>query len=79
MKNKIAVAAVHVAVNYKEGCFGRMNVEQITGLKLSAASNLIKLMKDSNLITPVTGQGKGFYCRERVIYVSVEYDRCILS
>ena len=38
-----------------------MNVEQITGLKSSAASNLIKLMKDSNLITPVTGQGKGKY------------------
>jgi hypothetical protein len=54
--------AIRIFSQYgKEGCFGRTNVEQITGLKSSAASNLIKLMKDSNLITPVTGQGKGKY------------------
>ena len=45
----------------KADCFGRTNVEQITGLKSSAASTLIKLLKDSNLIMPVTGQGKGKY------------------
>lgn len=45
----------------KADCFGRTNVEQITGLKSSAASTLIKLMKDSNLIIPVAGQGKGKY------------------
>ena len=54
--------AIGIFLHYgKEGCFGRTNVEQITSLKSSAASNLIKLMKDSNLIIPVTGQGKGKY------------------
>lgn len=45
----------------KDVCFGRTMVENITGLKPSAASNLIKLLKDSNVITPVTGKGKGKY------------------
>lgn len=45
----------------KDVCFGRTMVENITGLKSSAASNLIKLLKDSNVIIPVTGKGKGKY------------------
>lgn len=36
-------------------------VENITGLKASGASKLIKLLLDSNVIIPVTGHGKGKY------------------
>jgi len=42
--------------------FGRSNVEQITGLKPTRASELIKLMLDNSIIEPVKGHGKGKYC-----------------
>ena len=42
----------------KENCFGRTIVEEITGLKPSRASKLIKLLVDSEVIVPVTGHGK---------------------
>ena len=45
----------------KDGCFGRTIVEDITGLKPSGASKLIKLLLDSNVIAQVTGHGKGKY------------------
>ena len=45
----------------KEKCFGRTIVEEITGLKPSGASKLIKLLVDSEVIVPVTGHGKGKY------------------
>lgn len=45
----------------KEDCFGRIIVEEVTGLKSSGASKLIKLLLDSNVIIPVTGRGKGKY------------------
>lgn len=45
----------------KENCFGRTIVEEITGLKPSGASKLIKLLGDSEVIVPVTGHGKGKY------------------
>ena len=45
----------------KDVCFGRTMVEDITGLKTSGASKLIKLLVDNNVIIPVTGQGKGKY------------------
>ena len=45
----------------KEGYFGRTIVENITGLKPSGASKLIKLLVDSGVIVPVTGHGKGKY------------------
>ena len=41
--------------------FGRTIVEDITGLKSTRASELIKLLVDSNVIVPVTGHGKGKY------------------
>ncbi len=41
--------------------FGRSIVEEITGLKPSGASKLIKLMLDSKVIIPVSGHGKGKY------------------
>ena len=41
--------------------FGRMIVEDITGLKSTRASELIKLLVNSEIIVPVTGHGKGKY------------------
>ena len=45
----------------KEEGFGRTIVENITGLKPSGASKLIKILVDSEVIVPVTGHGKGKY------------------
>ena len=45
----------------KEDYFGRTIVEDITGLKSSGASKLIKLLVDSKVIVPITGHGKGKY------------------
>ncbi len=42
--------------------FGRSDVEKITGLKSTRASELIKLMLDNNVIEPVIGHGKGKHC-----------------
>lgn len=44
-----------------ESYFGRTNVEQITGLKHSGASKLIKLLLDNKIIEPIEGHGKGKY------------------
>ena len=41
--------------------FGRTVIEEITGLKASGASKLIKLLLGSNIIVPVSGHGKGKY------------------
>ena len=41
--------------------FGGSMVEEVTGLKPSGASKLIKLMLDSKVIIPVSGHGKGKY------------------
>lgn len=64
--SKVSAKTVNHALNIfskcgKDVCFGRTMVEEITGLKTSGASKLIKLLVDSNVITPVTGQGKGKY------------------
>ena len=45
----------------KEEYFGRTIVEEITGLKSTRASELIKILVDSKVIVPVTGHGKGKY------------------
>ena len=45
----------------RKECFGRTIVEDITGLKSTRASELIKLLLDSNVIIPVAGHGKGKY------------------
>ena len=44
-----------------EEYFGRTIVEDITGLKSTRASELIKLLVDSKVIVSVTGHGKGKY------------------
>ena len=45
----------------KDAYFGRTVVEDITELKSSGASKLIKLLLDSDVIIPVAGHGKGKY------------------
>lgn len=47
----------------KKEYFGRTIVEEITGLKSTRASELIKILVDSKVIVPVTvtGHGKGKY------------------
>ena len=45
----------------KEEYFGRTIVEDITGLKSTRASEVIKLLVDSKVIVSVTGHGKGKY------------------
>lgn len=45
----------------KKEYFGRTIVEDITGLKSTRASELIKLLVDSEIIVPVTRHGKGKY------------------
>ena len=45
----------------KKEYFGRMTVEDVTGLKSTRASELIKLLVDCEIIVPVTGHGKGKY------------------
>lgn len=41
--------------------FGRSIVENITGLKASGASKLIRILLDSKVIIPISGYGKGKY------------------
>lgn len=45
----------------KKEYFGRTIVEEVTGLKSTRASELIKMLVDSEVIVPVTGYGKGKY------------------
>ncbi len=45
----------------KKEYFGRTIVEDITGLKSTRASELIKILVDSEVIKPVIGHGKGKY------------------
>ena len=64
--NKISEKTVNHALKIFSKCgkdvyFGRMMVEDITGLKSSGASKLIKMLRDSKVIIPVAGHGKGKY------------------
>ena len=64
--NKISEKTIGHAIEIflecgKDVYFGRTMVEDITGLKSSGASKLIKLLLDSSVIIPVTGHGKGKY------------------
>ena len=64
--NKVSEKTVNHALEIFSKCgkdvyFGRMMIEDITGLKSSGASKLIKLLRDSNVIIPVAGHGKGKY------------------
>lgn len=46
----------------KSKIFGRTVVEEITGLKPSGASKLIKLLLDNEVVASVSGYGKGKCC-----------------
>ena len=41
--------------------FGRSDAQQVTGLKPTRASEILKELADKNVIVPVRGQGKGKY------------------
>lgn len=45
----------------EEQVFGRSCVEEVTGLKSSRASELLKILLDKKVIEPVKGYGKGKY------------------
>lgn len=45
----------------KKKFFGRTNVEQLLNIKSFRANEIIKLMKELDIITPVQGKGKGKY------------------
>lgn len=54
--------AIEIYKKYgKDIYFGRSMVEEVTGLKSSGASKLLKILLDSDVIIPVTGYGKGKY------------------
>ena len=62
----ISEKTIHYAIELFSKCgkkeyFGRTMVEEITGLKSTRASELIKLLVDSEVIVPVAGHGKGKY------------------
>ena len=64
--DSISEKTIHYAIELlskcgKEEYFGRTIVADITGLKSTRASELIKLLVDSEVIVPVTGHGKGKY------------------
>lgn len=66
VSNTISEKTINHAAEIFASCgkniyFGRTIVENITGLKSSGASNLIKLLLDSDVIMPVKGHGKGKY------------------
>ncbi len=55
---------IHVITLYEEcrdNIFGRSIVEDVTGLKSSRASEIIKLMSENGIIESVKGYGKGKY------------------
>ncbi len=41
--------------------FGRSNIEEVTGLKTTRASELLKVLVEAEIIQPVKGHGKGKY------------------
>ena len=62
----ISEKTIHYVIELFSKCgkkeyFGRTIVEDITWLKSTRASELIKLLVDSEVIVPVTGHGKGKY------------------
>lgn len=62
VSNKTINHVVSLYLKYGENeFFGRTAVEEITGLKSSGASKLIKLLLDNEIIAPVKGYGKGKY------------------
>lgn len=61
LTTKTIINVVTLFTQLKYTIFGRSMVEEITGLKSSQSSNLIKLLLNANIIEPVKGHGKGKY------------------
>ena len=59
-KTKGYVLMLYREFNY-DIYFGRSDVERLTGLKSSRASELLKEIVESGLIEPIKGHGKGKY------------------
>lgn len=64
--NSVSAKTINHAVDLFLICgtdkfFGRSVVEEVTNLKSSGSSKLIKLLLDAGVIAPVTGHGKGKY------------------
>ena len=55
----------HILLMYEkygnENIFGRNNIEELTGLKSTRISELLKLLLNSGIIQVVKGHGKGKY------------------
>ena len=55
----------HILLMYEkygnENIFGRSNVEELTGLKSTRVSELLKLLLNSGIIQAAKGHGKGKY------------------
>ena len=55
----------HILLMYEkygnENIFGRSNVEELTGLKSTRVSELLKLLLNSGIILAIKGHGKGKY------------------
>ena len=62
----ISEKTIHYVIELFSKCgkkeyFGGTIVEEVTGLKSTRASELIKMLVDSEVIVPITGHGKGKY------------------
>ena len=58
---KTILNAIILFTEFKYTIFGRSMVEEVTGLKPSQSSTLIKLLLNANIIEAVKGHGKGKY------------------
>lgn len=61
LSTKTIINAITLFTQFKDKIFGRSMVEEVTGLKSSQSSNLIKLLLNANIIEPVKGYSKGKY------------------
>lgn len=57
---------IHILLMYgkygNENIFGRSDVEELTGLKSTRASELLKILLNVRIIQATKGHGKGKYC-----------------
>lgn len=61
VRNKTIIYVITLYEECRDNIFGRSIVEDVTGLKSSRASEIIKLMSENGIIESVKGYGKGKY------------------
>ena len=61
VRNKTIIHVITLYEECRDNIFGRSIVEDVTGLKSSRASEIIKLMSENGIIESVKGYGKGKY------------------